>query len=378
MDRRGFLSLLPASLIVSGFPNYANASSFKDGRLCVIILEGGMDGIAAVPPVGDKSLPRLRKHLEIKDGLAINPFFGLHPSLSNFAEMLYKNEASIVHATSFPYTKRSHFEGQNVVEAGVIKPFSSQTGWLGRAMDELDLGGRALSLDTPLLIRGQKKVENYFPANLHGSIAPTESLVESLKSVYEGDYLETSDLLIKQIESTRHSFLGRSPVDLAVYAGEQMRSGDGPKLAVIRVNDFDTHARQGADEGAHARQLKVVDDVLGALKAGLDDTWSKTLVMTITEFGRTAAINGSDGTDHGYGTATLLAGGIFNQSAVIADWPGLKKRQMFEERDLMATIDMRSVCSACLEATFGLPHEQSASEVFFDAGLPRIYNELFA
>lgn len=378
MLRRDLLKAIPASLFLTGFPNLGATKNLKDGRMVVINLEGGMDGICAVPPLGDKSLRTARRDLLINENLELNPFFGLHPSFKNFGTMLASNEATIIHATAFPYTQRSHFEGQNIVETGILTPFSSKTGWLGRAMELAGVGGRSLSLDTPLLVRGNMDVESYYPSDLRGSFLPNNEVLDVLKSIYEGDALETTEVLQRQLKTSMDSPRLRDPEGLAAFAGKKMQDPYGPKVAVIRVPEFDTHANQGTEEGRHSEQLEIVDNVFGALKSGLGSMWSSTIVLTVTEFGRTVSQNGSAGTDHGYGSASFIAGGLINNAGVVSDWPGLKSRNLHDGRDLMATIDMRSVCSACLEASFGLEHEQIAEQVFADDTVKRIYNEIFS
>ncbi len=378
MLRRDVLKAIPASLFLTGFPNLGTARNLKDGRLVVINLEGGMDGICAVPPLGDRSLRSARRDLLINENLKVNPFFGLHPAFKNFGTMLSADEATIVHATAFPYTKRSHFEGQNIVETGILTPFSSKTGWLGRAMELAGVGGRSLSLDTPLLVRGNMDVEAYYPADLRGSKFPDNGVLDALKSIYEGDALETTEVLQQQLNLSLDAPRLRDPEGLAIFAGKKMQSQHGPKVAVIRVPEFDTHANQGTEDGLHSEQLKVVDNVFGALKAGLGPMWASTVVITITEFGRTIAQNGSAGTDHGYGSACLIAGGLIDQAGIVSDWPGLKPNALHDGRDLQATIDMRSVCAACLEISFGLEHDEITEKVFFDTKIKRVYNEIFS
>ena len=377
MIRRDFIKALPASLFLTGFPNLGFTKTNKDGRLIVINLEGGMDGLCAVPPLGDTALRSARRDLLINDNLSLNPFFGLHPSLKSFGEMLANYEATVIHATAFPYTKRSHFEGQNIVETGVVTPFSSKTGWLGRAMELAGVGGRSLSLDTPLLVRGDMAVEAYYPSNMRGSAVPNMEILEVLKSIYEGDALETTEVLQQQLAASRNAPRVRDPEGLASFAGKKMQEAHGPKVAVIRVNQFDTHANQGTEEGLQAEQLEVVDNVFAALKSGLGKMWNSTVVMTVTEFGRTLRQNGSAGTDHGYGSACMIAGGLLENAGIVSDWPGLKSNNLYEGRDLLATIDMRSVCAACLEATFGLEHDEITENVFSDKAIKRIYNEIF-
>ena len=377
MIRRDFIKAVPASLFLTGFPNLGFTKTNKDGRLIVINLEGGMDGLCAVPPLGDTALRSARRDLLINDNLSLNPFFGSHPSLKSFGEMLANDEATIIHATAFPYTKRSHFEGQNIVETGVVTPFSSKTGWLGRAMELAGVGGRSLSLDTPLLVRGDMAVEAYYPSNMRGSAVPNMEILEVLKSIYEGDALETTEVLQQQLAASRNAPRVRDPEGLATFAGKKMQEAHGPKVAVIRVNQFDTHANQGTEEGLQAEQLEVVDNVFAALKSGLGKMWNSTVVMTVTEFGRTLGQNGSAGTDHGYGSACMIAGGLLENAGIVSDWPGLKSNNLYEGRDLLATIDMRSVCAACLEATFGLEHDEITEDVFSDKAIKRIYNEIF-
>ncbi len=377
MIRRDFIKAVPASLFLTGFPNLGFTKTNKDGRLIVINLEGGMDGLCAVPPLGDRTLRSARRDLLINDNLSLNPFFGLHPSLKSFGEMLANDEATIIHATAFPYTKRSHFEGQNIVETGVITPFSSKTGWLGRAMELAGVGGRSLSLDTPLLVRGDMAVEAYYPSNMRGSAVPNMELLEVLKSIYDGDALETTEVLQQQLAASKNAPRVRDPEGLATFAGKKMQEAHGPKVAVIRVTQFDTHANQGTEEGLQAEQLEVVDNVFAALKSGLGKMWNSTVVMTVTEFGRTLGQNGSAGTDHGYGSACMIAGGLLENAGIVSDWPGLQSNNLYEGRDLLATIDMRSVCAACLEATFGLEHDEITEDVFSDKAIKRIYNEIF-
>ena len=157
-----------------------------------------------------------------------------------------------------------------------------------------------------------------------------------------------------------------------------MKQEDGPRVAVITVDNFDTHAGQGAEFGDLAQQLETTDRVIETFKVSMGSAWKDTIILTATEFGRTVAQNGSAGTDHGYGGVSLLAGGLLAGSRVIANWPGLAKKDLFEGRDLMATLDYRAVCAACIEAAFGLQHDVIADQVFFEPKLPRIHDDLFA
>jgi uncharacterized protein (DUF1501 family) len=158
-----------------------------------------------------------------------------------------------------------------------------------------------------------------------------------------------------------------------------MSQDGGPLSSVIKVTQFDTHANQGADEfGKHGKLLKLVDEIIAGYREGLGDAWDNSIILTLTEFGRTVRVNGTWGTEHGYGSAGLLAGGSITKSRVISKWPGLAENEQFEKRDLMSTIDYRSVCAACIEKSLGLDHDIIADKVFFTPELPRVYDYIFS
>ena len=374
LTRREFLKVSGASLFLAGIPIPGFTQDKPPGTISVIILEGGMDGLSAVPPIGDPNLSVMRKDLVPTNFLKINPFFGLHPSLKSFSSLMAVNNASIIHATNFPYTKRSHFEGQNLMQGGGLTPFSQTTGWLGRALDLAKTPGRALSLDMPLILRGSSDVDNFYPAKIPGSTNPTNDL---MVNSHVGKVADTfSKLKLKTSKEFKN--IPRDPASLALYAGKEMSKENGPLSSVIKVDKFDTHAGQGSEEYSDfGRQLAIVDDIIAGYKEGLGNAWDRSIVLTLTEFGRTVAMNGSEGTEHGYGSVGLLAGGSITKSRVLTKWPGLAKNDQFEGRDLMTTLDYRSVCTACIEKALGLDHDLIASKVFFTSKLPRIHDYIF-
>lgn len=376
ITRRLFLKTSTASLALAGLPISGYTSDLPAGNIVVIILEGGLDGLTAVAPIGDPELERQREVLLSHNPIQLNPFFALHPSLGGYAGMLADGDATIVHATNFPYVKRSHFEGQNVIESGNLVPFSDRTGWLGRALDLAQMPGRALSIDMPLIIRGSTQLDNYYPASLTGSADPDVGLTELLMQGRDTASARSFERVASKY-TTPPKFVARDHVSLAKYAGQKLQEPEGPSAAVFRVQEFDTHANQGADDGQHSRQLTELDDIFLGLKAGLGEVWHETVILTVTEFGRTVKVNGTVGTDHGYGSAGLLAGGMLKQGQVITQWPGLGNKDLFEGRDLQATIDYRSVCAACIEKAYGLDHDRIADQVFYDASLPRLTDMIF-
>jgi len=376
LSRREFLKASAASLFLAGVPISGYTKDKPPGTISVIVLEGGMDGLSAVPPFGDQNLMKLRRGVTPDNFLKLNSFFGLHPSLKTFSALLARNNASIVHATSFPYILRSHFEGQNFMEGGGLKPFAEQTGWLGRSLDLANLGGRALSLDLPLILRGNSDNDNYFPSNIRNTNKKLNSkLINALSMAHNSNEGDVFAKLTKRSGGSTE----RDPESLARYAGEEMAKDNGPLSSVIRVDRFDTHAKQDVDtNGQLSQQLEVVDKVIAGYREGLGKAWNRSIILTLTEFGRTVLENGTWGTDHGYGSAGLLAGGAITKSGIISEWPGLAKNEQFEERDLMSTIDYRSVCAACIEKALGLDHDLIASKVFFTPKLPRVYDHIFS
>lgn len=237
--------------------------------------------------------------------------------------------------------------------------------------------GRVLSLGIPLIARGHQDIDNFYPANIRGSLSITPEFTKELEHYHHGVIKDAFHKIGQKYQQKDALNVPRDPVSLAQYAGNVMAKDDGPVASVIRVKDFDTHVRQGNHEGRLSNNLQTIDNIFLAYKQGLGDKWRDTIILTVTEFGRTVKVNGSNGTDHGYGTTGLLAGGLLKKSTILADWPGLSKRNMFEERDLLATIDYRAIMAACLEACLHLPHDRIANEIFETPALARYYDQLF-
>ena len=377
ITRRHFLSGTGAGLFLSGYPVHGFTKNAIDGRIVVILLEGGMDGLLAVPPVGDDDLYKQRKALVASNPLQLNPLFGIHPNFKNFSNMLANDEASIIHATSFPYGGRSHFEGQNVLQGGLIAPFSIKTGWLGRAMDAAKIAGQAMSLDAPLIIRGSNDFENFYPSRIKHTRKPKMGLLDLIQSTHTGASANVIEKLKKRSEGMIWGNPSRDPLSLASEAGRSLRKENGPRVAVIKIPQFDDHAEIGTDTGHHPELFTLVDNTFAMLKKEIGEKWKNTVVLTMTEFGRTVKENGSAGTDHGYGSVGLLAGGLIKKSSVISNWPGLSNKALYERRDLYSTIDYRSVCAACIEAAFDLDHSLISETIFQEKKMPRIYRHIF-
>ena len=336
-----------------------------------------MDGLTAVP-VNDSLINRYRSDLILNNKLKLNSDFSLHPKLKTLHSLWSENLAAVVHATNIPYTERSHFDGQNIMETGALKAYTEKTGWLGRGMKSAGLYGSslALSLPMPLLLRGVEKNNNYYPTWMH---LPKREVIERITRAYDGveqDKLQEVYNVIMNRPLTMQG--GDETLDsLSKRTAQILKDPLGPKVAVFDLEGFDTHTAQGTDNGEHADNLQDVDLIIKNLHAGMGSDFDNTLILTLTEFGRTVEQNGGNGTEHGYGSAILMAGGLLKKAQVFTDWPGLNKRDMFEGRDLQSTIDSRSVYASAMSAVFETDFAKIKKDVFWDNNINNFSNILF-
>ena len=370
LTRRSLLRAAAASFAAPASLCLAGAAGDAAPRLALVILRGGMDGLAAVPVPGDPAFAAARGALaEFNEpALALDGPFALHPALSRLHALYQSKHAAIVHATGLPYKERSHFEAQQLLESGGERPYALATGWLGRALAGSQAKGLALQAAVPLILRGSAEVDSWAPSALP---EPSPDLLQRLERLYERDPalaqalrrargLRTDDAGAMAMATA--SAPGMAPVgglavatplavQLARRAAEFLALPAGPQAAVLDMGGWDTHANQAAPRGALAANLRRLDESLGALCQGLQSTpglWKRSVVLVMTEFGREVAINGTQGTDHGSGGAAFVLGGRVRGGRVLADWPGLAPSQRFEGRDLRITTDLRSVWKTVL------------------------------
>ncbi len=380
MDRRRFLKAAGLGCATIAMPTLSFANAAGDKRLVLVILRGAMDGLALAAPYADPDYARLRGELALaapgRDGgtLPLDATFGLHPSLVTLHSLYREGEASIIHAVASPYRERSHFDGQDILENGGSSVGLLRDGWLNRALEPLggSLGDEraiALAQNTPLVLRGENSVMSWAPSRLpHAS----DSTLDRLADLYAEDEFFSTRLTqamsSQEIAEGSDSMQGRARGDAealrsaATSAARFLTTDGGPSIAVTEVGGWDTHANQGAATGQLANRLAAMDSGLRALKQELGDVWSDTVVAVVTEFGRTVRVNGTRGTDHGTATAAVLAGGAVDGGRVITDWPGL--RNLYEDRDLRPTADIRSVFKAILHDHMNLPSGFVENEVF--------------
>ena len=375
-------------------PREARAEG-RDPRLLVIVLRGALDGLATVAPIGDPNWLRLRgdKALTLDGAAPVLPldnFFALNPAMPNLHRMYKAGQASIVHAVASPYRERSHFDGQDVLESGLPKPGSADTGWLNRALASLQSAGRvsekeafAVGPVTPLVVRGPAPVLSWTPPKLPPA---TDDTVMRLLDLYR----HTDPALARALEErvdlaaiARAGGMSMTPqkpgaarpqgpgaavrayfADATGAAAKFMARDDGPRVGALAFDGWDTHQDEGAANGRLALLLGALDGALAAVESGMGDAWKETAVTVITEFGRTARINGTEGTDHGTATVALLAGGAIKGGRVIADWPGLSQASLYQDRDLKPTTDLRAILKGVLRDHLRVDERALAANVF--------------
>jgi uncharacterized protein (DUF1501 family) len=366
-------------------PKFARATDGRDPRLIVVILRGALDGLATVAPVGDPDYAGLHGSIALTSegphaALMLDSFFGLHPAMPEFARMYKDKQAAVIHAVSTPYRDRSHFDGQDVLESGFAGPGRVQSGWLNRALEALPRGERGMSglavgPTTPLVLRGAAPTVGWAPAALPQADDDTAMRLVELynhrdpalaTALTQGLQLEKSAQgdNMKPKPGTNNAGAMRL---VARGAAKLMAADDGPRIAALAFDGWDTHANEGGPVGRLSQLLSGLDGALAEFESGLGQRWRDTVVVVATEFGRTARINGTEGTDHGTGTIALLAGGAVKGGRVIADWPGLKPASLYEGRDLAPTIDLRAVIKGVLRDHLGLGERVLAETVFPDS-----------
>jgi len=398
------LSPTRRSLLLSGatfaawayLPKFARAADARDPRLIVVILRGALDGLATVAPIADPDYAGLHGSIALlKDGrnaaLPLDGFFGLHPAMPEFARMYRDKQAAIVHAVATSYRERSHFDGQDVLESGYPGAGRVQSGWLNRAIESLPRGervtsGLAIGPTTPLVLRGAAPTVGWAPVDLPTAADDTAMRLLELYKHRDPAFATalSQGLQIDKLAvgTDMKAKPGGNPAmamrQVARGAAKLMAADDGPRVAALAFDGWDTHAQEGGPVGRLAQLLGGLDGALAEFQSGLGPHWRDTVVVVATEFGRTAKINGTAGTDHGTGTIALLAGGAVKGGRVIADWPGLANGKLYEGRDLAPTMDLRAVLKGVLHDHIGINERALAERVFPDSGMVKPMKGLLA
>lgn len=368
MSRRAMLGVTAGLFSWAFMPRFAEAASASnDPRLLIVVLRGGMDGISTVVPHGDANYVSMRRGLAIPAGstIRLNSFFGLHPAMPKFGALYSAGQAAVVHATCVPLHNRSHFDGQDNLENGLPGLAANATGWLNRLLTALPAGAPIKSKgaiqigEAPLILRGPAPVLGWSPTWFDHVDNPLLYMIRTLYRERDPQLLAALDRGLRadylaeraggnddNLSTLRKGFRG---------AGRLVAAADGPRIAVLSVGGFDTHSDQGGTSGMLASVLGELDTGINDFKTAVGAHWAQTIVVMVTEFGRTVRTNGDDGTDHGVGTVALLAGGAVNGRRMFGDWPGLAPAKLFEGSDLRPTTDLRAVFKGVLRDHIGVP-----------------------
>jgi uncharacterized protein (DUF1501 family) len=356
IDRRSFLSVSAmgaGAMLVA--PRMVLATVPTERRFVFIIQRGAADGLNIVVPYADPAYARLRGALAIDPAGAtkLDGTFALHPSLAETARMYGERQALFVHAVASPYRDRSHFDGQNVLETGGRQPYQLKDGWLNRLVGMMPKAkdeAIALAATVPMALRGAAQVTSYAPSSLP---TPSDDLLLRVGQLYAADP-QLHPLWSAALEAkglAEGAAAKQDPASLGKLTASFLVKPNGPRIAMIETGGWDTHSGQ---QGRLAAQLKALDTLLGSLRDNLGPAWSQTAVLIATEFGRTAAANGTGGTDHGTGSVAMLVGGAIRGGRIMADWPGLGASALYEGRDLKPTASMDSLIAGLAGETFGI------------------------
>ncbi len=368
MNRRTFVrNMCLGGIATFGLPVVNFAQVRQRGRFVFVLLRGGFDGLAAVVPYGDSAYQSLRGTFAFdqSDLVVLNDTFGLAPGLAPLRDFWQRGELAAVHAMAIPYRTRSHFDGQAILETGIDRPVGSSDGWLNRLLQVMsgERSGIAIASGMPRSLTGSFDVQTWSPTQLG---AVDDEYLGRLAVLYR-----TDQALHGRFEAAlqQQNLVGEEPMaggnarrggitPLMQAASRILKQNGGPNIAAVEFSGWDTHANQGLAGGALDRLLGQLAEGLTAFRTEMDDAWSETTVVVMTEFGRTARPNGTRGTDHGTAGAGFVIGPQVARSMVFSDWPGLNDRALFEGRDLRPTLDTRAVLKAAIAGTFDLTSAQ--------------------
>jgi uncharacterized protein (DUF1501 family) len=380
-SRRAFVSGALAAGATALLPKCVFADVATDARFVLVLLRGALDGLAAVPAYGDGSYAAKRGALAITaPQLKLDGMFALHPSLTHLHERFQSGELIVFHAVASPYRERSHFDGQDLLENGTGAPKAAHDGWLNRALPLLpeakqratDRVALALAQNVPLVLRGDARVGSWAPSRLPEADSDTLQRIADLYSTdpYFASRLQSA-LAADEVAGKGGEGMSagrRDPLNalgpVAAAAGKFLAAADGPRIAVLEASGWDTHANQGAERGQLANRLRGLDQALNGLRTSLGPAWARSAVLVVTEFGRTVAVNGTAGTDHGTATCAFLAGGAVAGGRVATDWPGLANSALYDGRDLRPTTDLRSILKGVLATHLGAAESGLEEQVF--------------
>jgi uncharacterized protein (DUF1501 family) len=393
MNRRDFLRLSAAPVLLPvGRSAWAATAEGGPKRLVVIFLRGAIDGINVVVPYDEKAYYDVRSTIAIgrpgTDGgaLPLDGRFGLHPALLSLLPLWSNKTLAFIHAAGSPDPTRSHFDAQLFIENGTPGRNTTPDGWMNRLLAALPAPHGptdAVSIGPTLstILKGKLPVAN-LPLGPHAAdpmLLDRPEVSREFDRLYAGDdaiaraYREgraaRAELLGDLAEEMQRANNGAPPPGgfpaQAARLGGLLRRDQRIRLAFASLGGWDTHVNQGNDKGQLANHLRPLGDGLAILAKELGQAWSDTVIVVLSEFGRTVHENGNGGTDHGHGNVIWVLGGDVRGGQIYGDWPGLATPQLYQRRDLAVTTDYRLALVAILERHFQLDDRQLA-EIFPD------------
>ena len=376
-----------AGLSLSLLARVAEGAVPANRKFVVIICRGGMDGLSVAPPVGDADYRALRGGLALgDDALKLDGTFALNPALASVHALALAGQARIAPAVATPDRARSHFEAQDVLETGAGGVYATTSGWLNRTLQALSASGKVEAISVgptaPLILRGPAAAGSWSPGR---SVDAQARLPTLLQDLYKDDPLLGPALARGLQTETMAKLSGADMGAMTAPGGGQVQNREvaralgaslagflkapgGPQLAAVSLDGFDTHANQAGLLGV---RLASLDALIDGLHVGLGAAWKDTVVLAVTEFGRTARVNGTGGTDHGTASTALVLGGALKAGGIIGDWPTLKRSALFEDRDLYPALDLRGLSKGLLADHMGVERRALDTAVFPDSAAVR-------
>ncbi len=368
LNRRSFVTAAGTLVLASGMGGtMAFAQAPTERRFVFIIQRGAADGLGTLAPVGDPAFVSQRGVLaqDFVDAPTLDGMFALHPAMPQISGLYAAKEALFLHAVASPYRDRSHFDGQNILETGGTSAYQFKDGWLNRMLSLIprdEARAIALAATVPMALRGAVEVASYAPSSLPYA---SDDLMGRVSAMYQGDpklhEIWEQAIATRMLTGDMSGDKGRNAIATGTLAAKMLMSDSGSRVAMIETGGWDTHAGQ---RGRLANQLKGLDGMIGALKAGLGSQWANTMVVVATEFGRTVEVNGTQGTDHGTGSVAMLLGGAVNGGRIVADWPGLSDPALYEGRDLKPTMDLDRVIASAIADHYRIDGARAAKTLF--------------
>lgn len=371
LSRRGFLASACCLAAAPIFTAVTFAAMPGDNRFVTIVLRGAMDGLDLVQPYGEPGFAALRPTLALtpdKGLLDLDGYFGLHPVAADLLPLWKSRELAFVPAVSTPYRdQRSHFDGQDMLESGGESVSEEKTGWLNRALAVIPRSDARKAIDvntsTELILSGPNIVDVW---SSDSNLDTAKDEIQFLMRLYAGDppFAKAMQEANRANEASTLSepagLRGEKITDVAALAGNMLRKEY--RIASFSITGWDTHVGQAEQ---FKRPVQDLAKAITTLKATLGpDIWSRTVVVAMTEFGRTVRQNGSGGTDHGTGGCAVLAGGAINGGRILGRWPGLKDGTLLDNRDLMPTADVRELAAAMLYRQFDVTADDLTAKIF--------------